>query len=220
LDAPIKYDKKRLYYINFISKSIKSLESLKAKFNDGTYKGISLDDLSHENRTLSRRFDLRDIPVVLIIPEFSVVLNKCLKILHEWLIYDKEYTYFVETDIKDIEKRKKNLNAIKHGSEVIYNDIVYKIKLAKIALDTHEQDIAETCKKNQVKMYWLKDAELKPPPKLKLNSEYLHLDCRSMLEKLSVYMNKLEAEIPKLNCQIDKNTFKNKQMIMEGRINF
>ncbi len=176
--------------------------------------------MSHENRTLSKRFDLRDIPVVLILPEFSIVLNKCLKILHEWLIYDKEYTCFVETDTKDIEKRKKNLNAIKHGSEVLYNDIIYKIKLAKNALDSHEQEIADTCKKNQVKMYWLKDVESRPPPKLKIYPELSHLDCRSMLEKISVYLSKQEADIPKLNCQIDKNTFKNKQMIMEGRIDF
>jgi hypothetical protein len=218
LEAPIKYDKKRLYYVNFIRQSINSLISLKAKFDDGTYNGITLDDLSHENKTLARRFDLKSLPVVLILPEYSVVLNKCVKILNEWLIYDKEYSDFIETDTKDIEKRKKNLNAIKHGSEVLFNDITHKIKLAKNLLELHEQEINETCKKNEVKMYWLKTESTKIfQPKLKLNPDYEHLDCRNMLERLNIDFGKLEAEIPKLNCHIDKNTFKNKQMIMEDK---
>lgn len=204
-----------MYYINFIKKSLKSLVILKRKFDDGTYTGIKLEDLSHENRTLSRRFDLKDIPIVLILPEYSVVLNKCLKILHEWLVYDKEYSDFVLTDIKDIEKRKKNLNAIKHGSEVLFNDLTHKIKLDKNALELHEQEIAEVCKKNEVKMYWSKK-EYKEP-KMKIDPVYTNLDCRAMLERLNSDLIKLETEIPKLNCVIDKNTFKNKQMIMEDK---
>lgn len=215
LEAPIKYDKKRIYYISFIRKSLKSLFQLRDKYNDGTYKGISVDDLSHENRTLARKFDLKDIPIVLVLTEYSIVLNKCLRVLHEWLVYDKEYFNFVTRDIKDIEKRKKNLNAIKHASDVIYNDIVHKIKQAKQAFEAHELELVETCKKNEVKMYWLNNRD--PTVRLKLNPEYVNLECRAMLERLQADLVKLELEIPKLNATIDKNTFKNKQMIMEEK---
>ncbi len=100
LNTSIKYDNKRLFYKDFVKSSLKDLKMIQTNFDDGTYNGIDLDDFTPETRKLCERFDAQTVPFLFIIPEYSLILNKCVKVLNEWLQYDKDYIGFIEEDLR------------------------------------------------------------------------------------------------------------------------
>ncbi len=100
LNTAIKYDNKRLFYKDFVKSSLKDLVMIQTRFDDGTYTGIDIDDFTPETQKLCERFDAQTVPILLIIPEYSLILNKCARILNEWLQYDKEYVGLIQEDLK------------------------------------------------------------------------------------------------------------------------
>jgi hypothetical protein len=100
LNTAIKYDNKRLFYKDFVKSSLKDLVMIQTRFDDGSYTGIDIDDFTLETQKLCERFDAQTVPILLIIPEYSLILNKCVRILNEWLQYDKEYVGLIQEDLK------------------------------------------------------------------------------------------------------------------------
>jgi hypothetical protein len=85
---------------------------LQRNFDDGTYNGVDLEDFSSESKRLCNRFDAHTIPILLIIPEYILLLNKCVGIMGEWLQYDIDYIGLIEEDIKvNFKRLSKRLNA-------------------------------------------------------------------------------------------------------------
>lgn len=100
LNSAIRYDNKRLYYKDFVKSCLDDLRMLQRNFDDGTYTGVDLEDFSCESQRLCNRFDAHTIPILLILPEYTLLLNKCVKILGEWLQYDIDYIRLIEEDLK------------------------------------------------------------------------------------------------------------------------
>ena len=102
LNASMRYDNKRLYYKTFIKNSLDDLRNLHKDFDNGTFSGISLDDLSTESKKICNRFEMERIPILFLISEYNLVLNKCVKVLSEWLKYDMDYKDLIQEDLKVI----------------------------------------------------------------------------------------------------------------------
>lgn len=89
MDSAFEYNSKIKEYMAKIHSSIRALRRLKRKFDDGTTNGVYVKDFSSQSQNLSMRYECDLVPVVLILFEHSTQLKACLKLLKEWLAYDK-----------------------------------------------------------------------------------------------------------------------------------
>lgn len=213
LDTVIKYDEKRNFFINFVYKSMRNLNNVSKNFNDGTINGVYLKQFSEETQKLSKRFDLDYLQVLLIIPEYSKVLNKCVSYLKDWIEYDKEYPGFILNDLKSIDKKNKSLASQKYNCEKLYNQLMYRIELVKNNL----YDLSMN-KKRDFRIFdedgeesfrdyiYTERKEYKPRHHRYKYSEH---DCRSMLQQINAELSQLEPEVSILNRKFSEEKFDN-----------
>lgn len=203
LDSALKYQERRKKYFKLIRKNIKNLRLLAEKFDDGTTEGVVVDDFSEETKKLSDRYDCDLIQVILIIPDHSLLLRSCIHTLREWIDYDRSYPSYILSDMKETDKKKKNLNSLKHVNELMNNQLLYRIRMLKQSMDQLELDMNDTFKKKYSQYDDEEDVLLNNQNVLdrKLNKykllRYAPMDCRMMLDSFDTDINAQEQEIQK-----------------------
>lgn len=192
LDTVIKYDKRRVYYINVVDRALRNLRHIRRNFTD--LSGVQIKHFSEDSQKLSKRFDLGLLQVCLIIPEHSFVLKKCISLVKEWIEYDKEYSSYVYRDLKIIEKQKKSLALLKYSCESLHNQLVYRIDLIKN--DVFEMSMGR-------KLDSLSEAQVLK----RKNFKYSDFDCRTMLERIGLELNQMDNELAKLKRKFSAERF-------------
>lgn len=218
LDSALKYQQKRKVYFKSLRRILKALRYLNEKFHDQTTKdaedewidreddprrsGLSLQMFSDETRLLSDRYDCDLIQLILIIPEHSSLVKQCLQTFREWLDYDRSYASYILSDMKETDRKKKNLNSMKHLCELSYNQLLHRIRLLKQTLEHLEIDMNELFKKTRETVvdeeedyYLIAQSELIPKISQYKLLKYENMDCRMMLDSLSSDLDDQESEV-------------------------
>lgn len=105
------------------------------------FSGIPLKEFSEEIKKLANRFECEDLQLILIIPEMSVELNKCITLLNDWLQLDKTYVEYVLNDLEQIDKQRKEHIANRHFSERLFNQLNHRIQLLVNDLEAKQKDL-------------------------------------------------------------------------------
>ena len=221
LNAAVKYDKRRFQFINSLKRSLRNIKDIGFKFDHESSNGISLNDLSHDGIKLSKRFDTDTVQVVCIFPDLSFQLNKCIRVLEDWLSYDQEYSDLILADTKEIDRRKQQMVKQKHVCENIFNQLSYRLRLLKNTVENHEMELLEISMKNGGNVLLpLQDLDAKKlsyqlehyTDKFKVfnDSDFDNLDCKSTLQKLSTELTVYENEMIKLSHLQNLNISKTK----------
>jgi hypothetical protein len=202
LDSALKYQERRKKYFKLIRKNIKNLRILTEKFDDGTTEGVGVDDFSEETKKLSDRYDCDLIQLILIIPDNSLLLRSCIHTIREWIDYDRSYPSYILSDMKETDKKKKNLNSLKHANELINNQLLYRIRMLKQSMDQLELDMNDTFKKKYSQYDDEEDVLINQNVlDRKLNKykllRYAPMDCRMMLDTFDLDITSQEHEVNK-----------------------
>ena len=229
LNSAIKYDNKRLFYWDLIKKSLDNLRILHENFDDDTYEGVSLDDFTPDTQRLCQRFDAHLVPIILIIPEYSNVLKQCIRILNEWLEYDREYAMLIEVDLKELEQRKKRMQSIRHSQKQMYNQLIHRIKTIRVNLDLCAVEFADLLKKVAKKCKWpIEDFVEEKNEQIKFRnwqllkvkaiatSKYIKSDCKLMLVNIDRELDDEESQLNKFKVSI--HTIKPKKSLYKEKL--
>ena len=152
MNSAFSYNDKIKEYTKFIYSSLRNLRKLNKKFDDQTINGISIKEFSEKSQKLSARYDCDLVPVALIKYEHAVQLRACIELLKEWLDYDKSYSDLLLSDLKEVDKQKKNLNSVKYNCECRYNQLNFKFNSLKSNVEVIGKEIGENLKKKDQKL--------------------------------------------------------------------
>lgn len=131
-------------------------------------------------------------------------------------------------DLKEVDKRKKNLNTQKYNMEVMYNQLMYKIGLFKNNIEVQEKELNEMYKKREAKF----GEDSIDEESLLISNErrifmryfkYQDFDCLGLLERTEDDLNQLEIEFVKLCAANNANqstNLKGKETILQIREKF
>ena len=195
--------------------ALEDLRMIHRNFKDGAYTGIDLSDFSLENKKLSDRFEAHSVPILLIIPEYRLLLNKTIKILNEWLQYDEDYIGLIQEDLKVLEKRKKNMQSVRHNQKQLYNQLNFRLKTIRAELESAQVLFKQTFQKMAKRQHWDVDFEEKNQVILNFQleslrlkgikeSKYLLLDCNSMLDIAMSDLDKLETDLTRFKTNMNQ----------------
>lgn len=99
LDNVIKYEEKRKEHDEFVRRTLRRLDRVNRNFRDPNGTGVTLKQLSEDTQKLAGRYDADKIQLLLIMPEFSGQLNKCLYYLEKVTIHHLQKTQFLSSFI-------------------------------------------------------------------------------------------------------------------------
>ena len=179
LDQVVKYDSKKNWLFKYSQKYINYLRNIKLSFSD--FDGVLMKQFSDAGHKLSARFDLDQLQVLLIIPENNHLLNECVKMLREWIEYDSLYTNMVESDIIEIEKKRKILLNDKIYFDRLFSQLVRRLDLIR-------KELVECCFNLKVNLV---DMCTKKP--------CFGADLRTFLDQIGEELSRIEKEINRLN---------------------
>ncbi|CAF1124829.1 unnamed protein product [Brachionus calyciflorus] len=179
----LKYDQKKNSIFKTIKKNLHNLKNLYLLFSEENSNGILSKNLSDFSKNLSKRFDLDDVQVVLLIPEFSYLLNDCVILLREWINYDSQYSGLIENDMKIFDRKKRDLL-----DDKIFFDRIYKKLYRRI--DLLRTELIETSQK--FKAVLTLDVEIE-------EKRISSVDMRLYFDKIELNLNEIESEMNKLN---------------------
>ena len=69
----------------------------------------------------------------------------------EWIHYDREYVGLVTIDLEEIDMKRKSLGGIKNQSELLYNQLSYRLRMLHNEIETNELMLAEIIKSSEAK---------------------------------------------------------------------
>lgn len=145
LEQVVKYDVKKNSIFKYTKKYIDKLRKIHQSFNE--QNGLFLKQFSENGKTLSSRFDVDKVQILLIIPENSFLLNECVKLLQEWIEYDSLYVKMIENDIIEIEKKRKTLLNDKSIFDRLFSQLLRRLDLIRKELvqtsSSHKVDLID-----------------------------------------------------------------------------
>jgi hypothetical protein len=125
-----------------------------------------------------------------------------------------------------LEKRKKNMQSVRHNQKQIFNQLCYRIKGAKTNTETVIKHFKETYQRTANKLRWSVDFEEKNQVVLNFQRElikkknllvstYVDMDCNYMLDTATNDLDLIEASLAQFKANMGK--IKPKKVLYEEK---
>ena len=121
------------------------------------------------------------------------------------------YNFLIYNSIKVLEKRKKNMQSVRHNQKQLYNQLCYRIKLTQTFIEKVKIQFKEIFEKVATKYKWniiFDDnnnfALLSQLPYLEKkairDSKYVPYDCIKMLDMASIDLDNIDKDLVKFKA--------------------
>lgn len=122
-----------------IKKYIKHVLDLHGNFQKGM---MYLDDMSANTRELAMKLEAEDCPFVFAFYEACECLREAMRSEQDWLVVANEYTYFLESEINDLQSSKDSLQQKVLKKQDQYNKDNYRLTTLHQELDIQQRQQA------------------------------------------------------------------------------
>lgn len=222
MNSVFNYETKREEYIDSISKILKSLKSMHETFVDSFSLGLSPNSFCLEVRDIAIKCDVCSLTAILVIPEYSFQLKKCIQILKDWLKLDYSYIPDIEADMKLIFSAMQDIDCKKTDYELWHNKLKYQLKTLNSLINNFEIQKKSSYENKRTDYIWQQEeledkVTIKQFQKNNLEKErlryksvsiYNSMELRKVHERINTHFIEVNNEIPKIVKQINGYKFK------------